>query len=66
MFKLTRSGRGLRRASAGPGQPSRVNWGGGTPIRAVTGQPGPIKPAFVPMPQEQGFDTNSSRVNESN
>lgn len=65
MFKLTRGGNGLRRSSGGRGQPSRVNWGGGTPIRATTGSPGPTKPAFVPLyPQDNVRDITSSRVNE--
>jgi hypothetical protein len=66
MFKLTRGGNGLRRSSGrGGGQPSRVNWDGQTPIRATTGSPGPIKPPFVPVPQEQGYDTHSPRVKEA-
>lgn len=63
MFKLTKGGRGLRRSSGGGGQTPRVQ--GLKAIRANSTAPHPTRPAFMPdTPQEQAFDSSTSRVNE--
>lgn len=66
MFKLTRGGNGLRRSSQGAGgRPSRVS--GLTQLRGsdVTLSQR-RRPAFLPdTPEEQGWDSNTPRVNET-